>query len=386
MQISDLKNGLSGMLHGGTLNRVRSIDLALERAANTLLLKIDPLDTIRLTALTNTVHDDIYDYPLPSDFKKIIDLYPQADRASHDISVRRYSQRFDLTKGIKGKTISIEASEGSKNLRVNWRSRGGKTLHQMNDYDDNGTWTAVGSATGIEQDTITKRSGSGSVRFDLVATADGIQNTTMSVVDMTDEDEVADIYVWIYFPIITNLTSVQAVWGNDLTAKYWTSVVQTAQADGSAFKTGWNLFKFPWGTATETGTVAPATIDSFKLIFNTAGVIINIRVDNIIFSIGKAFDIKYYSKFLLKNSSGTWITRTTSDNDTIVLDNDAIQLYQLESLIACAQQVEGEDSTFDLNFAKGELDILYRKYLRENPSQAVKIVENYGGTPSRGRW
>ena len=394
MLISDVKSNLAAELHGGTLNRVRSIEMLFERSANTLLLRADPPDTIRVAALSNTVHDDVYNYSLPSDFKSLVDLFPQDEREGADIAGRRYAQRFDLTKAIKQKTVSIEGSEGNRVLRINWRSRKGVTLHTMNSLTANGTWSSVSGASNLSADTITKVSGSASIRFDLDSSGGGIQNTAMSAVNLTDHDEIADVFVWVYFPAISALTSLTAIWGNDLTANFWTSVAQTAQFDASAFKIGWNLVRFPWSTAAETGTVAPATVDSFRLTVASTGAIANVRVDNIIFSIGRAFDIKYYSRFLFQNAAGTFISRPTDDNDTVVLDSSAIQLFHLENLIAAAQQVEAEHSGFDIGWAKKELygeDLrdrtgLYAKYRKENPSQAVKAVEFYGSLPARGRW
>ncbi|MCK5027959.1 MAG: hypothetical protein KAS07_06065, partial [Candidatus Pacebacteria bacterium] len=107
-------------------------------------------------------------------------------------------------------------------------------------------------------------------------------------------------------------------------------------------------------------------------------------------SIGSQFDIKYYSKYLIKNSAGTWITRTTDDDDTVVLDNDAIQILLLEDLIAAAHQIEGADSGFDIGWAKKELygeDLrdtgLYAKYRSRYSSQAKKEVAYYGAPPIR---
>lgn len=384
--VGDVKDNLSAMLHVGSLNKVRNVEMAMERAANTMLQKIDPVDTEKTAALANLVHDDVYNYALPSDFKKIIDLYPQANRGSDDTAARRPAEKFDLTRYLTNRTVSIEANNGSKFLRINWQERSPKVLNACNSLTANGTWSAVATASGLQADTITKYSGNASLRFDLAATGDGIQNTDMTAVDLTDEDEVADVFVWLYFGSIANLTSVTAIWGNDLTANYWTGVAQTTQADGTAFQTGWNLLKFPWSTATETGTVAPATIDAFKLTVAATGAISDIRVDNILFSIGRAFDLKYYTKYLFKNTAGTWISRPTSDLDTVILDNDAIQIYLLECLIAMAHQIEGENSGFDITWAKGELEVLYGKYKREYPSQAKKEVSYYGSNPARGRW
>lgn len=386
MTISDVKDNLSAELHGSTLNKVRNIEMLLERAANNLLSHIDPIDTMRDAALSQLIHDDVYNYSLPSDYKDIIDLYPQDNRNAHDDSTRIFAGIFDLQKALRQKKVSIEGSEGSKIMRVNWRSRGGKTLHNMNSVTANGIWAAVGTASGIAANTIFKKSGSASIEFDLAASGDGISNTGMSAIDLTDEDEVADVFVWVYFGTITNLTSISARWGNDITANYWASTAQTTQADGTAFKAGWNLIKFSWSAATETGSVDPSVVDSFRLTVASTGAIANVRVDNIIFSIGRNFDIKYYSKFLLKNSAGTWITRTTSEDDTVVLDNDAINLYHMEILKTAAHQLEGSDSAFDLKFTEGELIKLYQDYNARYPSMAKKAVSSYGSSPGRGRW
>ncbi len=375
MTVGDFKFHLKRMLHGASESSIGDIELLMERAANTMLTKIDPLSTMRVNALPNAVHDDIFNYSLPSDFKKPIDLYPQDNRVSSDKAGRKFGEDFDLNKALEQRTASTESSEGTKFIRINWRSRQGKVLNNMNSVTDNGTWSGVGTATGIEADTIFKVSGSGSIKFDMLASGDGIQNITMDAVDLTDYDEVADIFVWVYLPSAP--TSISAVWGNDLTTNYWTGVAQTTQADGAAFKVGWNLIKFSWGSATESGTVAPATTDSFKITLVTSGAVSNIRVDNIIFSIGRNFDLKYYSKYLIKNSSGTWITKSTSDNDIVVLDSDEIQLYLLECLIAASQQIEGADTAVDITWARGELQTLYMKYQEEHPSQTKKVRSTY---------
>ncbi len=381
--ITQVKENLTAMGHGGTLSKVRNIEALFERAANTMLSKCKPVDVIRTVGLSQTVHDILYDYALPSDFGTIIDLYPQASRGHLDKSKRVLAEYFDLRKALDDKVVSIEAGEGTKKIRINWDVRSPKTLHQMNSYNLNGTWSAVGTASGITTDDIYYYSGGGSVRFDLAASGDGIQCSDMDEVDLEDEDEVATIVIPIYFGSVSALTSITAIWGNDLTAKYWTGVAQTTQADGTAFKVGWNIIKIPWSTATETGTVDPTAIDAFKLTIATTGAIADIRVDNIQFAIGFPFDIKYYSKYLFKNSAGTYLSRPASDDDYVLCDNDNINIFLYECLVAMAHQLEGTDSAFDINFARGELLVLYPTYAGENPNQSKKPVSHYGGLP---RW
>src|SRR3990167_5362484 len=100
MTITDVKTHLTGILHGSTLNKVRNIEYALERAATNVLANIKPTDSERETALTSLIYDDIYNYALPSDFGHIIDLRPQETRGSADQGQRRYAMPFDLGKAI----------------------------------------------------------------------------------------------------------------------------------------------------------------------------------------------------------------------------------------------------------------------------------------------
>lgn len=384
MNVAEFKDNLSAMLHGGTLNKVRNLGGAMQRAATTMLSQIDPIDTERTTGLSNSVHDNLFNYSLPSDFKKIIDLYPQSRRTTHDTANRVLAEKFDLRKALSDKTISIEGSEGDKILRVSWKTRQPKTLNELNTVTSNGTWGAVNGATNIKSDSIDYVSGSGSLKFDVVTNGDGVQNSTMSAVDLTDEDEVGDITVWFKIKNATDLAKISQItlsWGSSV-SNYWTNS-QSEQADGTAFRVGWNQVLLPWSTATETGTVNPAAITYIKFVPTVSGAIEQIRLDNIMCSIGKSFDVKYYSKYIIKNSSGTWINKTTSDDDVIILDNDALQIYLLETFIQCAHQIEGSDSTYDITFAKNELgqvakNGLYAKYAREYPSQSKKPASSYG--------
>lgn len=385
--ISVIKNHLIGLGHGGTLKRVKNEMELFQRVGATFLLKLHPLESMIKVPLTDTVHDDIYDYAIPYNFGSLIDLMPQSERTNWDKAFRNPAGQFDLEKAIRSKTVSIEGNAGEKILRINWRSRGNKVLSTMDSYDGNGTWSATAGASGVVTDTITRYSGSGSVRFNITATGGGIQNTTMTQVDLTDENGVADNYVAFYLGSdYANLTSIQAVFGNDLTTKYWTTVAVTAQADGRAFQQGWNVIKKPWSTATQSGTVAPATIDSYKLIFNTTGVLANVRVDNILFSIGRAFDIKFYSQYLYKsNTTGLYISIPATDDDLVMIGLDTLPHFLMECLKAMAQQMEGTDAVFDITYAENELKTLFPAYRGLYPSQNQKSVGRSGPLPRVNR-
>lgn len=391
MTIAEVKNHLAAMLHGSTLSKVRNFEYALERATMNLLANIKPVDSERETALTSLIYDDIYNYPLPADFGWIIDLRPQGIRTSQEQSARRYAEPFDLQKALAQKTISIEGSEGTKFIRINWRTRAPITIDGMNSLTANGAWAAVGTASGLKLQTLYKITGNSSVEFDLTVTGDGVSFIKTAAIDLADEDEAADMFWWVRIPTtaaLANLNSMTGRWGNDLTANYWQSVAQTTQADGSAFKVGWNLIKFPWSTATETGTVAPATMDAFRIVFDIDAAISNMQVDSAVFAIGRDFDLKYYSAYGFKNTSGTYLQRPTSDEDSVIFSGTAFEIFLEEARKECAAQMEGEDSSFDLRFANERLwgganydpysrIGLYAKYRAEYPSQTKKPIRSW---------
>lgn len=381
-----VQSHLIGLGHGSSLNKIRNKEELAERTASTFLAKCKPLETMRTKALSQTVHDDLNDYALPDDYNSLIDLIPQANRTSWDMSYRRNAGIFDLQKATKNRVVSIEGSEGTKIIRINWKSRSPVVANGMESLTANGTWSAVATASGLVKDAIVYRRGSASVRFDVAASGDGIQNTTMTQIDLTDEDEIGDLLFDLYIKNATdlaNLTNVAAArWGNDLTANYWTGVAQTTQADGSALQVGWNEIKIPWSTATETGTVTPTTVDSLRFTFTVAAAIGDLRIDNVRFSIGRNFDLKYYSKYLFKSSGGTYLSLPANDTDNVLVDNDSLPLFLFEYLKGMAHQTEGTDAAFDITYAEAQLKDLYPYFRSEFPDQRKKTAAQYGGV----RW
>lgn len=400
--IGQAREHLIGLAHSGTLNRVRNFEAMCERAANTMLTKVKPLELEYETELQQTVHDAIYNYAVPTYFGTLIDVYPVDDRNSLDDASRVYAETFDRRKAVDQNKISIEAKQGVKFLRINWPVSAPIVLNTMDSLTANGTWSTNGSASGISLDKQRKISGQGSIGFNLTGTGGGIQNTTMAKVDLTAIDGESNFYAWVYLPSATAVTSITARWGNDLTLKFWDSVPQTLQNDGSALAVGWNLIGFPWSSATETGVVDDTQIDSFRLTF-AGTALAGIRVDNVVVSLGRYFNLKGYSKYLFQDTSGNWEARPTanSDDDRIILDTDAYQIFLMELLIAMAQQIEGSDSSFDIGFAEkalygdaransteGRLG-LYRMYKVDQPDQRKRASAGYyngNGNVARGRW
>lgn len=387
--LTELEAHLVGMGHGGSLNKVRNRYALYERAANNMRSKVDVITTMRTGSLTQAVHDEQAIYAVPSDFGKLIDLYPSGKRTSTDQGRVTDAVTASLLRQLRNKQLAIESRNGVRVLSIDWSgNKAPKTLTSMNSVTG---WSAVTGAANVELDTIFAISGNKSIKFDVTATGGGIENTSLTVVDLSEFTSQGDLFAWVYFPAVSALTSVQARWGNDTTANYWQSTAQTTQADGTAFQIGWNLVKFSWAGATETGTVTETAIDSFRIFFNTTGAISDIRVDNVVVSLGQIFEIKYYGAYMFRTSAGTWIRRPTVDTDYVAVDELGFNIFAYECLIEMAQQMEGEDSVFDIGFAQRSLNGdgssrdpaqrlgLYARYRKEYPSLAKPVVLSYWG-------
>lgn len=386
--ITEIKSHLTGMGHGGTLNKIRNIDNLFERVGSVMALKLHILELVCTVELESTIHDDIFNYKLPYNFGNLIDLIPDYNRQSWDTAFRDQAGQFDRQKAYRNRTISVEANNGLKFIRINWKSRRPLVLNTMDSTTQNGTWGIVGTASNLKVDTINRKSGAGAIAFDVASSGDGIQNNNMSAVDLSLQNLIADELVWVFLDIdYANLTSITPVWGNDLTTNFWTGVPVTTQEDGTAFRFGWNQIRNPWKTATQTGIVVPSTIDSAKFTFQVTAPMKNIHVDNVVFSIGKNFEMKFYSKYLFQSAAtGLWISIPGSDNDLVIVDNDSLPMFLFECLIAMAQQMEGSDGAFDINFAIAQLKELYPAYRGMFPSMVKKVTQSYGNRrPLRGR-
>jgi len=385
LTISNTKDSLTGMIHSTNLDKIKNINDLFRRAANKLLAEVDPPDTIKIAQITNAVHSDIYDYSAPSDLKgnMIIDIRPQVNRALSDRMGQRFIEPFDLRK--RNNTFNVLYNSGEKSLRLSKNiSPAGITLHDLNSITANGTWAVGGDATNLTADSLNVISGSASLNFDLdgSGTTGYIEISDMTDVDLSDQDEIGQIFVRVYIPDSSTVTNFILRWGND-TSNYWHSTV-TAPHDQTTFKTGWNILRFNWNGATEVGTVDPEAIDYLRVTVTYDGdADTDYRVDKISCSSGEIWEVVYYSEFLFRTSGGTWQETTGTDTDIINLDVDGYNLFLYECAILAAQQAQTDQMTEDINFFKRELygygkePGLYSIYKTKNPNQVKKPIDFY---------
>lgn len=379
MLISDLKNRLQSKIHGQSLNKVQDIYNLIYEAGSNFLLAADPNETIRVATIENALYDQVYSYASPTDLKgdKIIDIRAQINRTPADNFSKQYSTEFDMYKSLSNNEFAVEYNTTIKTIRIAKNLKAGVLMNGCDTLTSNGTWTAGGNATGLATDTINYLTGGGSLKFDISASGSSayIENSTMTTVDLTSYSGVGAMFIWAYIPSTTVVTAINLRWGSD-SSNYYTASV-TTRHDATAFTVGWNLLRFDWPTSS-TGTPVITLMDYLRVTFTYNGTAVSgCRVDSIMAKLGSIYELVYYSKYIFRNSAGTWIEKPSADTDLINLDVDSFNCLLYEVAYLAAQEIQGKDDTVDAEFFKTQRDGVWKRYGITYKSQAIKTGSTY---------
>ena len=294
--IADAESNLESKIHSAVITQLNDVYGTMFEAAAVVLNAIDPRGTKRKTSLTNALYDQVYNYVLPSDLKAdaVIDIRPQTIRNLTDDLLQVSSRDFDRNKT----GFTVEDDTGVRTIRIAGTELvAGSTLNECDSLTANGAWSAGGNATGLTVDTLNKITGSASLIFNISAGGSSayVENSTMTAVDFTNIVNTGALFVWVYIPSTTIISSINLRWGTT-SSNYYDRTVTTTQ-DNTSFVTGWNLLRFDWSGVTQTGTPTNTSIKYARVTFNYNGTATtSCRVDSIIGRLGSIYDIVYYSK------------------------------------------------------------------------------------------
>lgn len=383
--ISEVEDDLSGIVHGKTVNKITNLPSAERRAARNLLAKIDPDETRRITQIT--LYDKVLDYAVPTDLKekRIVDIRPQYDpnnsRNASDNLGNRLSKDFDLRRGW-GSWFTLMNDGGTPYIRVKAQlTPEALTLDDLTVLDG---WVAIASAQNLAVEDIIHQQGA--LQFDIAAGASGyIQSSTITSQDFTDLVNVSSAFLELYIPTATALAAIISIdlqWGNDNTTNFYNRTITTPHL--GSLKVGKNLLRFDWNGSTKHGIPDNTKIDSSRITINTNSTPISaLIVSNLFFSIGRIWDMEYYSKYLFSDS-GIWSPNVTDGDTTINLDEASYNLFLYELALAGLQQIQGKDAKTDRDYFYKELygdgqevEGLYPLYKKNNPSQTEKPTQTY---------
>lgn len=387
--VQTLKNDLTGVLHQTQLNQITNLDGLINRAARQLLLDVDPQETKRVLEFTTPIYNTVYDYDIAPDVKgnKIIDIRPQVRRLPSDIWLQSYNQAFDIAKQnifSNSDLFTMNFNTGIKTIRINAPFLNPPIIvNYADDLTDNGTWAAGGTASNLEVDNVNYVEGQGSLEFDVSVGAGYVENSTMSQVNLSSYVNQASMFVWVYIPTGTSLTSVNLRWGSSSANYYSLSVTENQQ--GTAFVDGWNRCQFIWANASVTGTPDASAIDYIRVTLTMTGTNTACRVNGINNILGSILEYEYYSKYMFRDSStGAFQEVVTDDSNLINLDTESYNvLFNLVAYYAFQQQ-QGISAGYDDNFFGQEYKRSTDKYKSMYKGETQKPQSTYYAMPQKG--
>lgn len=389
--IANVKDDLAGMLQGTSLSKVTNLTNLLNRAGRDLLAEVDPMETKRFVELP-VLYDKTYDYAAPADLKgdRIIDIRPLARRFPSDQISQTYDQTFDVSKDWiwNGGLATTQWNSGVKSLRLAKNMRAGQALQECESTTENGTWVAGGDVTDLIADTVNFVQGSASLRFNLsgAGTTGYLEINDMDSVDLTNDEDLGSLFSWVSFDDASQFTSVALRWGSS-SSDYWTRTV-TGNSVSGRFENAWNLLRYDWNGATSVGSPDASSIAYLRVSFVYDGdPASNVRLDYIVAQRGLEYQIEYYSKYLFRDATtGLFQETVTSDTNLVNLDTDSYNLYVYKCAQLAAQQIQGQDSSFDMGFAEKEWEKALKKYQAKYKSEVQKPTQPYYRLPlARGK-
>ena len=385
--MSQMKNDIVRMMKGTSIREVKDFYGTAAAAANRMLSRIDTDETRRTVTATTPFYDNVQDYALPSDYKRMIDIRPQANRTSMpgrshfgETAPRQFNER------LSPNSFSIRWNNMVRTIRAQQLPVG--NVMQMDSFDSatgNGTWTAEGDASGLYQEILNYVEGNGSLGFaDLV-------NTTATVTDMSQlrYNDSSVIAFWIPYGFCARFVNVAIRRGSS--ASNYREAVATTKIDGTAFTDGWNFIQFNWNSAAVVGSPDDTknTYRRFGMTYTAGPAIPGILVDNWTDSIGQLYEFEYYSNFLFRTSTGGWISVPTTDTDLINVSQSSYEILKTEMMIDITKSIRtGAVQSSELadwrQMLNGQPQTryvkdppyhgLYADYAKMNPSSAIVTV------------
>ena len=392
---ADFYEIVDGMTHQ-KFSQVNDRQVIVNRAVRFVLGDIDLRSTKRNSQLSPNLFRNNYDYTAPADLKqtKIIDIKKQVNRQSTEGWILVDETDFHRYKGISDHRIAIADDELVRILKIDGvEGDVSAVIHNCDSLTSNGTWaTVAGDASNLTLDTDNFVEGSGALNFDAAtgATTAAIELTGATAVDLTDHDEKSSIFVWVFIPDYSDaegdtVTNFILRWGND-SSNYWSRTV-TVNNEGATFYDGWNLLRFDWNGATETGTVNPATIDYIRFTVTKAAALAadtDWRVDHIVSKVGEIYNVVYYSKYGWQSSANAYLEESTATTDTLNADVDEVEIIGFKAAEMASQELKEYE---DAKYFRQQYTEAKQVYESQSPSEALRIHKTYYDAPilRRGR-
>lgn len=386
--VGNLKDSVGALLTGINLNNVSNLDGAIERAARTLVQKADIPEASGRQSIT--LYSGVYDYTAPSTIfgGALLDFRPQgASRTQFDYVYKEPIELFDRTKKLlpNGYALTFEYRNGTPRMRVVSPKPTPRVI--LDPLSATTGWTAGGSASSLALDSSIYYESTGSLRMTLTGASSGyIEKTLTNSVDLTTYQGVGVVFVAIYTPSATDLTSINIRLGSSSSNYY--SVSNTTGFLGAWLANDWTLVALDLSQATTTGSPTITAIDYVRVTATHGATLTNFRVGALFISLPSAHEVLFQSSAIFMATDTPSLTITT-DKDSILLNEAAYTLLEYESAMTIAVQAGGTLNNGLVQMLNQQLHGtrarngamiqagLYDMYRADNPSQELRMVGTY---------
>src|SRR3990167_4712755 len=257
---------------------VTNVRKLANRAARYVVNDVDLRSTKRMAFLSPGLNEGQYDYQAPADMKEwgLIDIRRIEGRKERDKFDMVTTEYFDIHKGYNKNLVCVEDRDWLKKLRISAETREASDREVVIDdcedlTPDSGTWSVSGNASNLTLDTDFYVHGDASLNFDMATswTAASAVLSGFDPVDLSDFETGGSVFVVVYVPSATGLTSINLKIGSNSSNYFRQS--KTVTNENLSLYAGLNLLRFDLAGATETGTADMDNIDYVELGFVGAG-------------------------------------------------------------------------------------------------------------------
>lgn len=324
------------------------------------------------------VFPGIFEYPVPVDF--LGSIGPQRP---YDID---FSPDFDQERVkdfVHNKTNYITGykfSQDNQFLLVNDETNQKIIISNCDSLTGEGTWVVGGDGSNLQLDQQIYIEGMGSLRFTITPNTGltTLTNTAVNQQDLTDLINSAYAFINLQCPSSNTaaISSVEIRIGTDASNYY--SITSTTRYRGDNIVSGWAPIGANLSTATTVGspTITNAVYVQIRISNGvtsaTAGLY---RLDNIFLANPVYYQLPYYSKYNIKNSSGVYQQTITSTDDTVLIPGEFSTAVVYKTLeLAAVEKLRDADLA---NYFARELKPKEAWLRAKFPSQEVRTQTNW---------
>lgn len=381
---TNLRDAIWDPLMDDSISSILTVQNIMNESVREVVGELDLRSTKRVLATPINLFDDDFDYFCPTDMKgiKIVDIVPQTPRSNRMQWNLVSVEEFDRRKYFEKLLVAFRDESFLRKTRIS--APKGTVFYDITiDSLDtiasgSGNFAVVSDATNLRADNLNFIEGAGCLMFDIGAGATGIagiKNTALSVFDLTNYITQGSIFIWAYFPSITNITNIELRIGTSTTAYYGKTV--TTDLASNAFATGWNLLKFDLGTSTTTGSPTVTNCTYIEIRVNSSPAITSVtnwRFDMVKAQVGRYYQMVYYSKYGWQTSGGTWIENSTTSTDLLNVDTEEFDLMKLKGQYKAARWIRDWD-VYKVILA--EYQDKMKSYRMSYPSEAMMLTQTH---------